>query len=86
MLVLVIFFEIELSRAALVDDPPNMLAIISVDIRRNRCKDSICITALANILSLNVTDDHSGVEAVVNGAGSGEIDALLRDCRLIRIV
>ena len=51
MLVLVIFFEVELRWATLVDDSLDVLAIISINIWGYRCKDPTCITALANVLS-----------------------------------
>jgi hypothetical protein len=50
MLVLVILLEVEMRWAALVDDTLDMLAILGIDVRRYRCKDSICIASLANVL------------------------------------
>ena len=50
MLILVIFFEVELRWATLVYDSLDVLAIVSIDVRRYRCKDPTCITALASVL------------------------------------
>ncbi len=86
MLVIVILFKIKMRWAALIDYAFYMLAVDFTDVRRNCCEYFVCIPTLSNIFSLEVVDDHAGVESVVDGTSGGKVNSFLMDCCLISII
>ena len=61
MLIFIILFEIEMRWAALIDDALDVLAVDLTDVGRHCPKYSFCIPALANILSLEILNNHACV-------------------------
>jgi hypothetical protein len=61
MLIFIILFEIEMRWAALIDDALDVLAVDLADVGQHCRKYSFCIPALANILSLEISNDHACV-------------------------
>ena len=61
MLIFIIFFEIKMRWAALIDDVLDVLAVYLADVGRHCCKYSFCIPALSDILSLEISNDHACV-------------------------
>ncbi len=85
MLVIVILFKIKMRWAALIDDVFDVLEVDLADVRRHCREDLVCIPVLTKVLSLDVADDHAGVESVVDGTSGGKVNLFLRDCCLISI-
>jgi hypothetical protein len=61
MLVLILFFKLESRWADLVDYLFDMLAVFDADAGQNCRKNSFCIPALSDILSLEISNNHACV-------------------------
>ena len=86
MLVLVFFFKVKSRRAALVDYSFDMLAVFDADVGQNCHKNSFCILALSDIISLEISNKQACVWFIMDGTCSGKVDSFLRDYCLIDIV
>jgi hypothetical protein len=77
VLVLIFFFEIQIRRAALIDNTLDVIAVDLVNVLRYLVKNSFRTPRITNVLALQVSNDHSSIEAVVDGARRRQIDSLL---------
>ncbi len=71
MLVFVHLFKIKIGWASLIDNLLDVFAIFSYYVRRHRCKNCISIPTLAGIFAIEVTNDHTCVESIMDGTSSG---------------
>ncbi len=84
--VIVLFFEIKVKWAALINDPLNMLAVNLIDVWQHLFKNSICVPGFTNVLTLKVLDDHANIKAVVDGTCHRQVDSLLQDSCLLCVI
>jgi hypothetical protein len=72
MLVFVRLFKIKIGWASLMDDLLDVFAIFSYYVRRHHCKNCISVPTLAGIVfTIEVMNDHTRVESIMDGIGSG---------------
>ncbi len=86
VLIFVIFLKIDVWRASLINDLINVRAIDVVNIWWYLFNDCISISGFTNVLALQVSNNHAHVQAVVDGAGSCQVNSLLGNFGLIGVV